>query len=89
MKIETTPIEKLIPYALHHPLAGPEPLSSHERLRKIKLSNTEIELVREVSAAIDKLTSQAAAYGATKLRDELEAAKREIAEKLLGICFFT
>jgi hypothetical protein len=68
--------------ALHHPLAGPQPLDLHERLRRIKLTDAEAELVREVSAAINKLNSQAAAYGASKLRDELEAAKREIAENI-------
>ena len=68
--------------ALHHPLAGPQSLDLHDRLRKIKLTDAEAELVREVSAAIDKLNSQAAAYGASKLRDELEAAKREVAENV-------
>lgn len=64
---------------LRHPLAGAAPLDLHSKLRVIKLNPEELELFRQVSQQKADLSAKAAAYSATKLRDELDTAKAAIA----------
>ena len=66
---------------LHHPMAGAAPLDLHSKLRVIKLNPDEVELFRQVSQQKAALADKAAAYSATKLRDELELAKLAVAEQ--------
>ena len=68
--------------SLTHPLAGAQPLPIHHRLRALKLTEAERKQVADVSARVDKLHSQAAAYGAERLEADLEAAKLEIRENI-------
>jgi len=65
---------------LRHPFGGASPLDLDSKLRVIKLSVDEVDLFREVSTAKADLNAKAAQYSATKLRDELDAAKAAIAE---------
>lgn len=65
---------------LRHPYGGPSPLDLVSKLRQAKLTTEEVELFRTVSTAKAELSAKAAAYSATKLRDELELAKAAIAE---------
>jgi len=67
---------------LTHPLAGAQPLPIQHRLRALKLTEAERRLYADVSARIEKLHSQAAAYGAERLEQDLEAAKAEIRENI-------
>ena len=64
---------------LKHPLAGAAPLNLTEKLRKVKLTSEEAELYTQVLTAKAELSAKAAAFSATKLRDELELAKAAIA----------
>jgi hypothetical protein len=64
---------------LRHPLGGAAALDLTSKLRQIKLTAEEVELFRQVSTAKAELSAKAAAYSATKLRDELDAAKAAIA----------
>ena len=68
--------------SLTHPPAGPQSLPIHHRLRALKLTEAERKQVADVSARVDKLHSQAAAYGAERLEADLEAAKLEIRENI-------
>jgi hypothetical protein len=76
---------KLIPLAagetieLRHPLGGASPLDLTAKLREIKLTVDESALYAQVSTAKAELSAKAAAYSATKLRDELELAKQDVA----------
>jgi len=76
---------KLIPLAagetieLRHPLGGASPLDLTAKLRQIPLTKDEAALYTQVSTAKAELSAKAAAYSATKLRDELDAAKAAIA----------
>jgi len=65
---------------LQHPLGGAAPLDLHSKLRVIKLTTDEVELFRNVSQQKADLSAKAAQFSATKLRDELDAAKAAIAE---------
>lgn len=67
---------------LTHPLAGPQSLPIHHRLRALKLTEAERKQFADVSARVDKLHAQAAAYGAERLEADLEAAKAEIRENI-------
>jgi len=64
---------------LQHKLAGAEPLDLTTKLRQIKLTSDETALYAQVSQQKAELSAKAAAYSATKLRDELDAAKAAIA----------
>ena len=64
---------------LRHPLGGAAPLDLTTKLRQIKLTSDEAALYTQVSTAKAELSARAAAYSATKLRDELDAAKAAIA----------
>jgi hypothetical protein len=64
---------------LQHKLAGAEPLDLVTKLRQIKLTAEETALYTQVSTAKAELSAKAAAYSATKLRDELELAKQDVA----------
>ena len=64
---------------LQHPHGGAAPLDLHSKLRQVKLTTEELELFRQVSTAKAELSAKAAAYSATKLRDELELAKQDVA----------
>ena len=64
---------------LRHPFAGAAPLDLHSKLCVIKLNPEELELFRQVSQQKADLSAKAAAYSATKLRDELDTAKAAIA----------
>ena len=64
---------------LRHPHGGAAPLDLHSKLRVIKLNPDEVELFRQVSQQKADLSAKAAAYSATKLRDELDLAKAAIA----------
>ena len=64
---------------LRHPLAGPSPLDLHSKLRQVKLTSEEAELYTQVLTAKAELSAKAAAFSATKLREELELAKAAIA----------
>ena len=66
---------------LQHPLGGPAPLDLHSKLRVVKMLPEELELFRQVSQQKAALSARAAAYSATKLRDELELAKLAVAEQ--------
>lgn len=63
---------------LTHPLAGPQSLPIHHRLQALKLTEAERKQFADVSARVDKLHAQAAAYGAEKLNADLQDAKTEI-----------
>ena len=65
---------------LRHPHGGAAPLDLHSKLRQVKLTTEELELFRQVSQQKADLSAKAAAYSASKLRDELDAAKAAIAE---------
>jgi hypothetical protein len=67
---------------LSHPLAGPQSLPIQHRLRALKLTEAERKQFADVSARVDKLHSQAAAYGAERLEADLQAAKAEIRENI-------
>ena len=67
---------------LSHPLSGAQSLPIHHRLRALKLTEAERKLYADVSARVEKLHSQAAAYGAERLEADLEAAKAEIRENI-------
>jgi hypothetical protein len=64
---------------LRHPLGGAAPLDLTTKLRLVKLTAEEVELFRQVSQQKAELSAKAAAYSATKLRDELDEAKAAIA----------
>jgi hypothetical protein len=64
---------------LRHPLGGAAPLDLTTKLRQIKLTSDEAALYTQVSTAKAELSARAAAYSATKLRDELELAKQDVA----------
>ena len=64
---------------LKHPLAGAAPLDLTAKLRQVKLTSEEAELYTQVLTAKAELSAKAAAFSATKLRDELELAKAAIA----------
>ena len=64
---------------LQHKLAGAEPLDLTTKLRQIKLTSDETALYAQVSQQKAELSAKAAAYSATKLRDELELAKQDVA----------
>ena len=64
---------------LRHPLAGAAPLNLTEKLRKVKLTSEEAELYTQVSQQKAELSAKAAAFSASKLRNELEVAKAAIA----------
>ena len=66
---------------LRHPHGGAAPLDLHSKLRVVKMLPEELELFRQVSTAKAELSAKAAAYSATKLRDELELAKQAVAEQ--------
>lgn len=66
---------------LKHPFAGAQPLDLHSKLKQIKMLPDELELFRQVSQQKSELSAKAAAYSATKLRDELELAKLAVAEQ--------
>ena len=68
--------------SLTHPLAGAQPLPIHHRLRALKLTEAERKQFADVSARVQKLQAQAAAYGAERLEADLEAAKLEIRENI-------
>jgi hypothetical protein len=76
---------KLIPLAagetieLRHPLGGASPLDLTAKLRQIPLTKDEAALYTQVSQQKAELSAKAAAYSATKLRDELELAKQDVA----------
>ena len=65
---------------LRHPHGGAAALDLVSKLRQIKLTTEELELFRQVSTAKAELSDKAAQFSATKLRDELDAAKAAIAE---------
>jgi len=65
---------------LRHPLGGAAPLDLTSKLRLVKLTAEEVELFRQVSQQKADLSAKAAQFSATKLRDELDAAKAAIAE---------
>ena len=67
---------------LSHPLSGAQSLPIHHRLRALKLTEAERKQFADVSARVEKLHSQAAAYGAERLEADLEAAKAEIRENI-------
>jgi hypothetical protein len=67
---------------LTHPLAGAQPLPIQHRLRALKLTEAERKLYADVSTRVEKLHSQAAAFGAERLEADLEAAKVEIRENI-------
>jgi hypothetical protein len=67
---------------LTHPLSGAQSLPIHHRLRTLRLTEAERKLYADVSARVEKLHSQAAAYGAERLEADLEAAKVEIRENI-------
>jgi hypothetical protein len=67
---------------LTHPLAGPQPLPIHHRLRALRLTEPEKKLYVDVSARVEKLNTQASAYGAERLEADLQAAKKEIRENI-------
>ena len=64
---------------LKHPLAGAAPLDLTAKLRQIKLTSEEAELYTQVSQQKAELSAKAAAFSASKLRNELELAKAAIA----------
>jgi hypothetical protein len=64
---------------LRHPLGGAAALDLTTKLRQIKMTAEEVELFRQVSQQKADLSAKAAAYSATKLRDELELAKQDVA----------
>ncbi len=65
---------------LRHPLGGASPLDLHSKLRLVKMTTEEVDLFRNVSQQKADLSAKAAQFSATKLRDELDAAKAAIAE---------
>ena len=67
---------------LSHPLSGAQSLPIHHRLRALKLTEAERKQFADVSARVEKLHSQAGAYGAERLEADLEAAKAEIRENI-------
>jgi len=67
---------------LTHPLAGPQPLPIHHRLRALRLTEPEKKLYADVSARVQNLNTQASAYGAERLEADLQAAKKEIRENI-------
>jgi len=64
---------------LAHPFGGAAPLDIHSKLRIVKMPPEELELFRQVSQKKAELSAKAAQFSATKLRDELDAAKTAIA----------
>ena len=76
---------KLIPLAagetieLRHPLGGASPLNLTANLRQIPLTKDEAALYAQVSQQKAELSAKAAAYSASKLGLELDAAKAAIA----------
>jgi hypothetical protein len=65
---------------LRHPFGGASPLDLTAKLRLVKLTTEEVDLFRQVSQQKADLSAKAAQFSATKLRDELDAAKAAIAE---------
>jgi hypothetical protein len=64
---------------LRHPHGGASPLDLTAKLRQIKLTSEEAELYRQVAQQKLELSAKAAAFSASKLRNELEEAKAAIA----------
>ncbi len=77
----TKPLQAGETIELRHPHSGASPLDLHSKLRLVKLTAEEVELFRQVSQQKADLSAKAAAYSATKLRDELELAKLAVAEQ--------
>jgi len=68
--------------SLTHPLAGAQSLPIQHRLRALKLTEAERKQFADVSARVEKLYSQAAAYGSERLEADLQAAILEIRENI-------